>query len=429
MTKRWFFFVLMCLLLVGLGCNLPAGILATLTPTATLPPPTAERVQVPTVTKEVEPVIPPTITSEPPQPPVVEMPSTFPVGFLTTSGDGAVVTFYDLSGQPLGIIQTPGLSSGPGNYLHIAGAFAGNPQDLPVVFHTYENMGDLKQTLNGQVNTIVPGPDVANVLGAPGQNAYVYSTVTWTGETLSSYFFVRSPSSSGTSWIWERADPESWAMVPLSLDAENNEPRSIFYTLEPWGIGGDIVFPPRKGLFQLNLENMDNIQHLTEDFNPIGLAPDNSLVAYTEVNNNIGAGTRARITLYNLDSSMIVPIELAPESDRGGGYAVFSPDDQYAAWMEGAGWLMAETPSFHSRVRIADIGGVVLVDIPDTTFAGVAADPTAHWAIPVGWLDGEHLLVEVRGDDWNQPTLVMVRYDGTNMSTLATGNFSGFLYP
>jgi hypothetical protein len=429
MTLRRFFFVLMCLLLVGLGCNLPAGILTTPTPTATFSPPTSESVQISTVSNAVETEIPPTITSEPPPPPAVEIPSNNLAGFIATSGDGAAVTFYDLTGQPLGILQTPGLSTGPGNYLHVAGPFAGNPQDLPVVFQTFENMGDLKQTLNGQVTSLVPGPDVAYVLGVPGQNAYVYSTVTWTGEALSSHFFVRSPFDGGTSWVWERIDPESWAMVPLAVGAENNEPHSIFYSLEPWGIGGDIVFPPRKGLFQLNLENSENVLRLTEDFNPIGLSPDNSLVAYTEVNNNIGAGTKARITLYNLGSSVIVPVELAPGSDRGGGYAVFSPDDQYAAWMEGAGWLMAETPSFHSRVRIADMNGMVLADIPDTTFAGVAADPTAHWAIPVGWLDGEHLLVEVRGDDWNQPTLVMVRYDGTNMSTLATGNFSGFLYP
>lgn len=379
----------------------------------------------PTITAEIQ--IPPTITEEPPL--LEETNPAFPVGFVTASGDYSTVTFYDLSGMPLGTAQTPGMSSGPATYLHIAGGFAGNPQEVPVVYLSYENTGEIRQALNGQVTTLVPGGNVSYLCGAPGQNALVYSTVTWGGEALNSHFYVRSAYGGGASWIWERVDPESWAIAPLAAQAENHELHTIFYTLEPYGIGGDIVFPPRKGLFQLNLENAENILHLTEDFNPIGLSPDNTYVAYTEVNNNLGAQTDARITLYNLASSLMASVDLAPGSDRGGGYAVFSPDNMYVAWMEGSGWMMAETPTFHTRVRMADINGRVTADLPDDSFAAAASDPTVRWAVPVGWLDGENLLVEVHGDNWHEPALVAVRYDGSDLRYLVSGKFSGFLYP
>jgi len=44
-------------------------------------------------------------------------------------------------------------------------------------------------------------------------------------------------------------------------------------------------------------------------------------------------------------------------------------------------------------------------------------------------LDGEHLLVEVQGDTWEQPALVSMQYDGSNLAFLASGRFIDFLYP
>jgi hypothetical protein len=428
-TRRRFYLAVFFLLWISLGCNLPAGNLTTPTPTATyLPPPVVEE-SLPTPTDTETPDIPPTITTEPTLTPAVEVQPGFPVGFTTTSEDGATLRFHDLSGQILETIYAPELSAGQGKYLHVAGPFVGTTQDLPIIFQTYAEDGYLKQSLNGQVTPIVQVPNLSYLQGVPGQHAYVYATVVWSGEALTTYFYVRSAYGGGASWIWDRVDPESWVMTPLAVAGENNELQTIFYTLEPWGIGGDIVFPPRKGLFQLNLEYLENVLLLTEDFNPIGLSPDNTHVAYTEANNNLGVEKNARITLYNLISGLMVPVDLAPGSDRGGGYAVFSPDNLYAAWMEGAGWMMAETPNFHSRVRIANLDGAILADIPDTTFAGVAGDLTARWAIPSGWLDGEYLLVEVRGDNWNNPALVKVRYDGSDMTYLTSGSFLGFQYP
>ena len=48
---------------------------------------------------------------------------------------------------------------------------------------------------------------------------------------------------------------------------------------------------------------------------------------------------------------------------------------------------------------------------------------------PIGWLDAETLIVEVRGDDWGNTSLVKVRFDGSGVEYLAPGRFAGFLYP
>jgi len=347
---------------------------------------------------------------------------------VTAFPDGSAVTFFDLNGTPQGVVQTPGSSSGPGEYFHIAGGFTGNPAEVPVIFHTFDNLGDIKQTLNGQVSTLFPGPEATYLQGAPGQFAIVYATVTW-GDALSSYLYIRTAYGGGASWFWERTDPNGRALFPLAIAAENNEPYSVFYTLMPWGIGGDIVFPPVSGLFQLNMEHLEEILHLTEDFIPMGLSPDNSIVAYTEENNSV-SDPNTRVTLYTLQGGLGLPIDLAPGSDRGAGYAVFSPDNRYVAWMEGSGWLMAEVPNFQSRVRIAEVNtGSILADFPAATFASVTADPNANWAQPVGWLDGETLLVEIRGEDWSQTSLVKIRFDGGGLAYLANGMFVDFLYP
>ena len=230
-------------------------------------------------------------------------------------------------------------------------------------------------------------------------------------------------------WVRDRVDPQGWAMVPVAVRAEGDMVQSIFYTLEPWGIGGDIVFPPRKGLFQFNLGTMEDRLLLTENFNPLGLSPDTTLIAYTEVNNTRSDGTPVNINLYDLNTTVMVSIPLRPESDRGGGYAVFSPDNQFVAWMEATGMLMSEAPSFTTRVRVADREGDLLAEVPVSDLGSVAADPTARWAVPAGWLDGENLLVQVQGDNWELPALVKLRFDGSSLTYLASGRFVDFIYP
>ena len=427
MTSRRFYLALVIVIWIGLGCSLPSMILTSPTSTPVEPLPLADEPLPPEPTDTIEPPPATPTLALPTETVVVDIPLPhFPIGFIVTTGDGSVVTFYTLDGQPIGSAQTPGMSLGPATTIHVAGPFSGTLEDLPLIFKTYDNNGDIKQSLNNEITTLFSGPDMSYLRGVPGKYALIFTTVTW-GENLTSYLYARTAAGSGASWFWDHVDPRGTAIYPLAVEGDNQEIHSVIYTLRPWGIGGDIVFPPQAGLSKLNIQNMSEELILTEDFNPIGLSPDNRIVAYTQ-ENNVVQDPNTRITIYDLTTTTMVPINLASGSERGAGYAVFSPDNQYVAWMEASGWMMAETPNFHSRVRIADMDGKVLADIPDSAFASVAADPTALWVTPVGWLDGETLLVQVGGDLSNSP-LVKVRYDGTGMSFLASGKFLDFLYP
>ncbi len=432
MKKMKIQLLVIVLLLAGLACNLPGQVVDALQYTPTPLPPEQQPEnppQEPTATLIApDPLVPAeTATATLPPPPPAAPIGLFPVGFVTALADGGGVTFHDLNGVAQGVVALPGASTGPGTYIHFAGPYAGNPQNMPIVFQTFENMGDLKQSLGGQVSTLVAGPDVAYIKGAAAQNALVYAVITW-GEALTTHFYARSAQGGGASWFWERVDPNGYAMYPLGVAAENNEIQTVFYTHMPWGIGGDIVFPPYQGLFRLNMEHLEQVLLLTEDFTPMGISTDNAMVAYTEQNNVADPNTR--VTIYTLEGGLGLPVNLAPGSDRGAGYAVFSPDNRYVAWMEGSGWMMAETPNFHSRVRIVDTNtGAILADLADSTLAALTVDPAATWVQPVGWLDAENLLVEVRGADWGQTALVRVRFDGTKPSYVTTGMFVDFLYP
>ena len=214
----------------------------------------------------------------------------------------------------------------------------------------------------------------------------------------------------------------------MGIESVGDVPSGVLFTDTLWGIGGDIVFPPREGLYRVDVTSLDETLLLTEDFNPLGVSPDQRWVAYIP-SQGYKDVTTPELTLYDLVSGLMVTVPLASGSDRGAGYAVFSPDNKYAAWMEGSGWLMAETPNFTSRMRIADMDGNVLADLPVGTLAGITGISNATWAIPVSWLDGDTLIVEICGDDWNNPALVRVRYDGSGLALLAPGIFAGLVYP
>ena len=72
---------------------------------------------------------------------------------------------------------------------------------------------------------------------------------------------------------------------------------------------------------------------------------------------------------------------------------------------------------------------VLFADVPDIDFAYITGDSTARWVVPKGWVDGQFLLVEVIGDNWNEPALVVMRFDGTDMVKIVSGQFLSFLYP
>ena len=217
-------------------------------------------------------------------------------------------------------------------------------------------------------------------------------------------------------------DPEGYALKALSVGAsEDGQPTGVWYTVVALGIGGDVVFEPRKGLKYLDLATGEITTVIDRMGNPSNLSFDQSWVAYSSLGGPLMIG--------NLQTFESLTIPLLPDSDRGAGNAAFSPDDLYVAWMEGSGWRMTDTPNYHATIRIAALDGTVVANIPQSAFEGVAGPEAILWLEPAGWLNEQTLIVQVRLGEWNHAALIRVTYDGSQIAFLAPGAFVGFLYP
>ena len=220
-------------------------------------------------------------------------------------------------------------------------------------------------------------------------------------------------------------DPESWAIKPILVEAEGGTPTKVWFTHTAYGIGGDIVFEPRKGLFILDLATGQDITILANDASPWAVSTDRKWIAYTS---NLLPPNSMCVENLDLGSEACFPA-LSADDPRGAGDAVLSPDAQYVAWMEGDGWQMAEVPNFTATVRVGQTDGTVIVDLPTGSFESAAGIGPLSRAEPVAWLDTQTVIVQVRGQEWSQ--VVLLRYNVLNQEirSLVSGEFVGLLYP
>lgn len=262
--------------------------------------------------------------------------------------------------------------------------------------------------------------------GVPSQPLVAYSQAEYLDTALRSKLYAGSiqtlPSAAPVSVI---DDPESWALKPILLEAENGTPTKIWYTRIAYGIGGDIVYEPRKGLFTYELASGQTNTVLDNSLSPWDISGDKNWFAYS-VN-----GTQSNsMCIKNIQTNAEVCFPALPASEsRGAGNAFFSPDAQYVAWMEADGSQMGEVPNFKSTVRVGQNNGAIIADLPMDTFANTSGIGQISRAEPVTWLDGQTLLVQVRGQDWNQVALLRYNIVTRESSSLASGEFIGLLYP
>jgi hypothetical protein len=224
----------------------------------------------------------------------------------------------------------------------------------------------------------------------------------------------------GASPLFVIADPDGYMVRPLAVDAEAGKLKGVWYTMSAWGIGGDIVFEPRKGMKYLDMTSGMVNEILTRDKAAWDVSPDRTWVSYSTIS--------GPLSILNRQTGDVFTFPLLPDSNRGAGNASISPDGKYVAWMEGSGWTMAENPDFHANIRIATTAGILLADIPQTAFDNIASSEKITWVEPVGWLDGQTLIVQARYQEWNNAALIRINYDGSNPLYLATGTFVAFLY-
>ena len=420
--RRSIFLFLIVFFLTSLACNLPIS--AQPTPTMIPPPPTSPP---PPDTPTAEPTLPPLPSpSEVPTATPISSNLYLPVGVATNPTGGNRVTFFNLQGQLLGELQTSDFGTGTSQQVFIAGPITLSPglQLPPLVYFTFQNSGELRLNSNNNVTTLVAAPNFNTIIGIPGHDLMIYTNFEYQDNALRSIMYMGNLQSLPTAQpILDNSNTESWAIKPIAISVNQDQPVGVWYTTIPIGIGGDIVFEPRKTLNYLDLTHNQILTYLDMTNGPVGLSGDQIWFAYTPV----GSGPMSIV--HNFDFSNAITFPLLADSDRGSGDAVFSPDNQYVAWKEGSGTVMGETPTFHATIRIATTTGNILTELTDSSLLSTTGFQSIGWIVPVGWLDGQTLVLEVRDVNWDNACVLRVNYDGSGLAFLAQGSFIGFVYP
>ena len=360
--------------------------------------------------------------------PVEKISSTrLPVG-VATEKDGILFVF-DSEGYTLQQVNIPGISYADEHSLHILSVFPQDNTGLPVLYYSFEQNSSLLISLNGQISTLLPVPEFSGMVGAPGKAVLAYTRVEYADENLISHLYAGTINNLPTAApVYTENNAEGWGVVALAVDVEAEKPVGVWYSKRPWGIGGDIVFDPRRTLSYIDLRTGTNSQYLGADANPSAISADGKWLAYTDDQGAISiAGTMA---IRNIDTGVGLSYPLQNTVDqRGAGEASFSPNNEYLAWMEGSGFQMAETPNFHSVVRVGNLNGNIIAEFADTAFVATSGLGVVARVEPVGWFDDNTLIVIARGDAWNDAVLLLVDIPSQNISFLAQGVFVGFVYP
>lgn len=353
--------------------------------------------------------------------------SDLPTGIVAEKN--GILTLFDREGYTLTQLNVTGLSYVDNSNLHIAGGFSEGSAGLSIVYFSFEQNNSLLFNNYGQISTLLSNPNFSGLAGAQGKPIIAFTTAEFSGDSLIGNLYVGTTQSLPTAEpVLSDNDPQGWALVALAVDTYIEEPVGVWYSKRPWGIGGDIVFDPRRTLSYLDLQTRVSSQYLGTEANPSAISADRKWLAYTN-DTSVGAGSGA-MTIRNVQTGENISYPLLTAVDqRGAGRASFSPNNQYLAWMEGSGWQMAETPNFHSVVRVGNMNGNVIADFADSAFLSISGLGAVQRVEPVGWLDDNTLVIMARGELWNDAVLILVDIPSKTPKLLAQGVFAGFAYP
>lgn len=401
------------LTLISLACSLPISITFGSEPTP-LPQPTQASVDEPVAAPTEEaPIIPETGQTGIPA----------PVAILTDPGDLKGANLYGVDGTFLAE-----LILGEDLWLNLDTIAIGSdlapvPSETHLIFYDFSSASLKKYSGPDNFSVLASIPTLLKIITEPYTSVFVFSTINMQANGTQNDLYWTDINSFNAP-IHEISELESrgYGISPLGVrPGEGNI--DIWYTHVPYGIGGDIVFPPYSGLHRYRTGGDYNDVILDDEARPVGLSASKLWIAYTTPQAELS-------TLYiqNLENTENHQITLRSDSNRGAGYVEFSPRDTYFAWMEGSGWMMAETPDFNSTIRVASIKGELLAERAANDF-GMAAGIESNWAKPVAWLDDQTLLVQVHGLEWTNSAIIKWNISENTLQFLIPGIFIDFVYP
>jgi hypothetical protein len=384
------------------------------------------------VTEPTEVIVPSAEENDITQDAAAEIPGKgdlIPDGVLVNINEATGLAYLDTDGQLISEIETTGIgSTGPEN-VAIAGTVVPGDPLPPIIYHSWDPEQALKVNTNGKITTLRQINSFLAISSAPGQSAVSYSEVTINQDNFPhSYLYAGDAASLGSAEsFYDLVDePTYMALMPVGVKTADGAAQGVWYTKTGWGIGGaDLIFPITSGLYFYELSSGNNLLYINPARSFQGISPD--LTHAGAVDFDV-AGNRA-MTVIDLVNNKLVTFPLNPASDRGAGYSVFSPNNLFTAWLEASGSMISDPYDFHPRVRIGEIqsGDVVKELIDAEAIKGIDSERVTFLR-PAGWLTNEALLIEIRGQDWGDVSLL--RYDvfSGDVSVFSIGSFVGFGY-
>jgi hypothetical protein len=308
-----------------------------------------------------------------------------------------------------------------------AGKYSKEKANLPLVYAAYAAGAEVKLSQNDQIETLRKLDSLSKIAGSNGQQAIAFADVAYTGSSLKSSLYTANIDNLGLSTpVFQIEDVlQQWALAPLAVEVKDGQPGGVWYTTTGWGVGGPgIVFPITQGLNYFDVQAGSNTEYLSREESLQGLSPDNRLAGSIA---SSSSGDHA-MTVTNLETRWTLKFPLRKESDMGAGYAVFPPNGQYAAWLE-AGSSPYDPYQYNYVVRVGNLSEAKVIFEID---AGAAAQTLNADAVtylrPVGWLVNNSLLIEARGENWEDANIVRLDLNDGKLYQFAGGAFVSFLY-
>jgi hypothetical protein len=358
-----------------------------------------------------------------PQEKIISFGPIIPIGIATDTRDGIGITFYGSDGIVLGEVRAAPLAGSFPAMIHIGGSYTWT-LDFPVVFLSGENSPfSLEVSQNGQTSPLIDVQNLSGMTGVPGQPLLAYASLEPqdSGALRSRVFLGDLASLTNLAPILVFESTDSLAVVPAKIRIQDGVATGLWYSLRPQGIGGDIVFDPLAGLYFLDLKDKAVYQVLPKDATFSDISQSQTRVVYS-----IRQAGRSILNLRNLGTSQVISLPSLPESERGSGAAIFSPDEQ-VVWMEARGSLL--DGNLFSTIRVANSEGRVLFDYPQTQFYKAAGLGDQISIKPVGWLDEQTFIVQVTAHGKSgDSTIVRVNMASGVIASMAPGTFVGFVH-
>jgi hypothetical protein len=364
---------------------------------------------------------------------------SLPLPAAVAAGSSESITIKDIHDVLLGSLPADGMTFMREDMVHFAGRMAQGPADLPYVYFLLSGGGRLRSRTAGGILGEIPAPNLVALIGAEGNPFLVYATVDMMNQSTNQ-LYANDLAGLGSAapvltWIPDPAAHIGNAIRPLAVRYADGAAEGFWYTYTMEGIG-DVHYPPFNGLFFFDLASSASTEYLPATDALGGISPDQTMIAYGAGQGGTPGVIRGGLTVKNLVSCQETYLPFNAASNLGGGWMVFSPDDQFLAWTEAGG---PDNMNAAFRMRVARTDGTSLFDAPTASMTSLLGGESPDSLRPVGWIAGHLLVLEAYLNAIHRSVVIVWAPDpaqpldpvlGANQSApIADGTFLGFVYP